>query len=85
MKRTEICPHKDKKDIFYLISPYKENRTKRGRPAVLELPSPNLQEECSGPAPSMPCGSKIVSAELMPHFDSPQETYVSNITYKVRH
>ena len=38
MKRTEICPHKDKKDIFDIISPYKEKRTKIGRPAVLHIP-----------------------------------------------
>ena len=35
MTRTEICPYKDKKDIFDVISPYKEKRTKIGRPAVL--------------------------------------------------
>ena len=35
LKRTRISPHKDKKDIYEIICPYKEKRTKIGRPAVL--------------------------------------------------
>ena len=35
------------------------------------------QLECSGPAPSMPCGSSITSPDWRPHLDSPLLTNVS--------
>ena len=36
-ERREVCPHENKKDIFDMISPYKEKRTIIGRPLVLHL------------------------------------------------
>ena len=39
----------------------------------------HLHELCSGPAPSMPCGSKMVKPLCKPHFDSPFATYVSSM------
>ena len=43
------------------------------------------QLECSGPAPSIPCGSSITSPDWRPHLDSPLPTNVSCVISHYRH
>lgn len=50
---------------------------------ILELTCRNLsirEDECSGPAPSYPCGNRTTIPDCRSHFRSPDVTNVSSTT-----